>query len=121
MEATISPEKLLRDPPTNYRRWWNNSWYVVEEGGQRRAGDWTAADEKRLRALVDHAHRLGYWIRFYTLNGYAPADNRGWDDNYNFGSRAAVEARWQAAIEAGVDLIATDQYEDLAAFMKRDR
>jgi hypothetical protein len=62
---------------------------------------------------------MGYWIRFYTLDGFAPAENRGWDANYNFGSRAAVEQRWRAAIAAGVDLIATDQYEDLAAFMRR--
>jgi hypothetical protein len=117
LQATLAPKELLPDPPSNYRRWWNNSWYAVEEGGQRRAGEWTPADDKRLRALVDHAHALGYWIRFYTLNGYAPAENRGWDDNYNFGSRAAVQARWQAAIAAGVNLIATDQYEDLAAFL----
>ena len=53
---------------------------------------------ERLRALVDHAHKMGYWIRFYTLNGYAPAENRGWDDNYNFGSRAAVSARLSARL-----------------------
>src|SRR5262249_7660345 len=118
LQVTAPPEKLLPDPPTNYRRWWNNSWYVVEEGGQRRAGKWTPADDQRLRALVDHAHRSGYWIRFYTLDGFIPAQSRGWDNNYNFGSRAAVEARWQAAIAAGVDLIATDQYEDLAALLR---
>ena len=119
LAATIPPQKLLPDPPTNYRRWWNNSWYVVEEGGQRRGGEWTPANEQRLRALVDHAHRMGYWIRFYTLDGFTPAENRGWDNNYNFGSHAAVEARWRAAIAAGVNLIATDQYEDLAALMRR--
>jgi hypothetical protein len=119
MLATVPPQKLLPDPPTNYRRWWNNSWYVVEEGGQRRAGDWTPAVEERLRALVDHARRMGYWIRFYTLDGFTPADNHGWDDNYNFGSRAAVEARWRAAVAAGVNLIATDQYEDLATFIRK--
>ena len=27
---------------TNYRRWWNAPWSVVEDGGQRNAGDWTA-------------------------------------------------------------------------------
>lgn len=32
--ATLPPEKLLSAPPTNYRRWWNNSWFVVREGGQ---------------------------------------------------------------------------------------
>ena len=94
----------------------------MEEGGQRlAAGEWTTADDRRLRALVDHAHKLGYWIRFYTLDGFTPAENRGWDDNYNFGSRAAVEARWEAAIAAGVNLIATDQYEDLAAFVQANQ
>src|SRR5207302_10811541 len=24
--ATLPPEELLTAPPTNYRRWWNNSW-----------------------------------------------------------------------------------------------
>ncbi|PWT89272.1 MAG: hypothetical protein C5B56_07395 [Proteobacteria bacterium] len=111
--ATLPPEKLLVDPPTTYRRWWNNSWHEVEEGGQRRAGDWTPADDRRLHALVDHAHRLGYWIRFYTLDGFAPEESKGWDQSYNFGTRDAVMLRWKAALAAGVNLIATDQYEAL--------
>ncbi len=119
LAATLPPARLLREKPTNYRRWWNNSWYEVEEGGQNHAGDWTAADARRLRSLVDHAHHLGYWIRFYTLDGFSQADNHGWDNGYNFGSRAAVALRWKAALDAGVNLIATDQYEDLAAFMLR--
>ena len=90
----------------------------MEEGGQNKAGDWTSAADRRLRALVDHAHSLGYWIRFYTLDGFPPAESMGWDAGYNFGSRAAVLARWKAALAAGVDFIATDQYEDLAAVMK---
>src|SRR5207249_8815055 len=32
LAATLSPLELLASPPTNYRRWWNNSWHVVEEG-----------------------------------------------------------------------------------------
>lgn len=115
--ATADPAKLLSEPPTNYRRWWNSSWYVVEEGGQRRAGEWTEADDRRLRAIVDHAHKLGYWIRFYTLDGFTAAESQGWDENYNFGSHKAVEARWKAVMEAGVNLAATDQYEAFAAFM----
>jgi hypothetical protein len=116
--ATTLPEALLAEKPTNYRRWWNNSWWEVEEGGQHRAGDWTQADDQRLRALVDHAHRLGFWIRFYTLDGFNAAENRGWDDGYNFGSPEAAAERWRATVGAGVDLIATDQYEDLARYMK---
>ena len=115
--ATLLPASLLSEKPTNYRRWWNNSWWEVEEGGQQNAGEWTARDDQRLRALVDHAHRLGFWIRFYTLDGFTPSENRGWDEGYNFGTRDAALVRWKAALQAGVDLIATDQYEDLAAAM----
>jgi hypothetical protein len=118
--ATLAPEKLLNESPTNYRRWWNNSWYVVEEGGETGAGRWTRADDARLRSLVNHAHGLGYWIRFYTLDGFAPEADQGWGMDYNFGSIDAVRLRWKAALDAGVNLIATDQYEMLADFMKRE-
>jgi len=118
LAATLPPETLLAQPPTNYRRWWNNSWWEVEEGGQTKAGEWTAAKQERLQALVDRAHSLGYWIRFYTLDGFRSSEDRGWDAGYNFGSRHAVLIRWRAALKAGVDFIATDQYEDLAAVMK---
>src|SRR5580704_16077837 len=55
LAATFPPERLLVDPPSNYRRWWNNPWGEVEVGGQTKAGDWTPASDARLRALVDHA------------------------------------------------------------------
>ena len=100
---------------TNYRRWWNNSWAVVEEGGQQNSEDWTPTDAERLRSLVTTAHSKDLWIRFYTLNGHRESDSRGWTKSYNFGSLEQARLRWQAAIEAGVDFIATDQYEDLAA------
>jgi len=116
--ATLPPEQLLPAPPTNYRRWWNNSWYTVEQGGQHEAGDWTPRDDRRLRALVDHAHKLGYWIRFYTLDGFGDGEDKGWGDTYNFGTHEAVTARWKAAIAAGVNLIASDQYEELAQVMR---
>jgi hypothetical protein len=120
LAATLPPEQLLVDRPTNYRRWWNNSWAEVEEGGQTKAGAWTQAAAERLRALVQRAHSLGYWIRFYTLDGFAPSDDRGWGEGYNFGSRERAAARWKAALDAGVNLIATDQYEDLAVFMREN-
>jgi hypothetical protein len=113
----LPAETLLTEAPTNYRRWWNNSWYEVEEGGQPHAGAWTPADAARLRALVDHAHQLGYWIRFYTLDGFSNGKAHGWFDSYNFGSLQAARVRWRASIDAGVNLIASDQYEDLAQTM----
>ncbi len=119
--VATSPERLLTERPTNYRRWWNNSWALVEEGGQAKAGEWTSEDNKRLKALVDHAHGQGFWIRFYTLDGFTQEENQGWDKGYNFGSRAAVEARWKAAIDAGVDLVAVDQYELFAEFLRKNR
>ncbi len=121
LAVTAAPETLLAERPTTYRRWWNNGWGIVEEGGQQHAGDWTEADAARLKALVDHAHRLGFWIRFYTLDGFTPAEDKGWGASYNFGARRAAELRWKAALDAGVDLVATDQYEDLAAFMKKEK
>jgi hypothetical protein len=115
----LSPEEVVPTRVTNYRRWANYPWAVVERGGQQKAEGWTAADRARLKALVDRAHSLGLWIRFYTLDGFLPADNKGWTESYNFGNEAAARARWQAAIDAGVDFVATDQYELFAATLKQ--
>jgi hypothetical protein len=121
LAATLPPDHLLTERPTNYRRWWNNSWYEVEEGGQPRAGDWTATDDARLRALVDYAHKQGFWIRFYTLDGFNSqvGEEKGWFKGYNFGSEDAARIRWKAAVDAGVNMIASDQYEDLSAVVPK--
>ena len=100
--------------PRSYRRWVNLSWAAAEGERQPAAGPWTSAKRQRLDQLVTAAHGAGWWIRFYTLNGHAADDSRGWTPDYNFGSLGAVRERWRAAIDATVDLIATDQYEDLA-------
>lgn len=106
------PESMIDLPADNFHRWWNNSWHVIEAGGATRAGEWEPAEAERLRALVDHAHELGYFIRFYTINGHAKADGAlfGYGGGYNTGSIEAAHIRWKAQLEAGVDLIATDQY-----------
>ncbi len=114
--AGMAPDALMATPASNYRRWVNFPWHAVEAGGQPNAGAWTPADRARLDALVTRAHEQGLWIRFYTLNGHPPADadTQGWSKGYNFGSLEAARLRWRAAREAGVDFIATDQYEDFA-------
>ena len=83
--AGLSPAELIASGATNYRRWVNFPWAVVERGGQAEAGAWTPADAARLAALSALAHSRGLWIRFYTLNGHAAADDRGWTASYNFG------------------------------------
>jgi hypothetical protein len=109
-------------PRTNYHRWWNNPWSVVELGGQRQAGAWTPADEKRLDDLVHASHQAGLWIRFYTLNGHDPQDESGgWSAGYNFGSEDAARLRWNAAIRAGVDFVAVDQYERFGETLRAAR
>ncbi len=106
---------------TNYRRWSNNPWSVVEPEGQNNAGEWTAADADRLRLRVRTAHDAGLWIRFYTLNGHSPeqGERLGWSPGYNFTSLDAARVRWRAAIAEGVDFVATDQYEDYAQVSSR--
>ena len=116
--ARLPVGSLVPTGATNYRRWTNHSWAVIEEGGQPRAGEWTKAEERRLRALVTRAHEQGLWIRFYTLNGHDPAQGRGWTPGYNFGSRQAAEPRWRASIAAGVDFLATDQYDEFGQTLR---
>ena len=122
-DPMAAPEVLESSRATNYRRWWNNPWAVVEQGGQQRAGDWTPADDQRLRAMVEHAHQNGLWIRFYTLDGATEKEEscNGWFSSYNFGSLAAAQERWRAAQQAGVDYIASDQYELLGAMLHKTR
>jgi hypothetical protein len=102
----------------NYARWVNFPWSVIEVGGQATAGAWVPADSIRLHAFVRRAHAQGFWIRFYTLDGFADAEDRGFTAAYNFGSRAAAAARWRAAVATGVDFVATDQYADFIALRR---
>lgn len=122
-DPSASPERLEEEPATNYRRWWNNSWEVVEQGGPEHGGTWTAAEDRRLRALVTHAHANHLWIRFYTLDGAATPElsASGWFRAYNFGSLQAAQERWRAAYRAGADYIASDQYEQLSSFLKEQK
>ncbi len=119
-DAMAAADVLEPEPADNYRRWWNNPWKVVEAGGQNKAGNWTAADESRLRELVAHAHAHHLWIRFYTLDGATTPElsSFGWFRGYNFGSLEAAKVRWRAAYLAGVDYVASDQYEALSRYLE---
>ena len=92
--APCSPARLAA---TNYLRWSNNPWSVVEPEGQNKAGEWNDADKNRLRSAVTAAHQAGLWIRFYTLNGHPTADSErlGLTPGYNFGSLEAARIRWR--------------------------
>ena len=117
------PEVLAPEKASNYRRWWNNPWRVVEASGQEHSGDWTPEKMRRLEALVEHAHANGLWIRFYTLDGATEQELscHGWFRGYDFGSLAAARTRWRAAIAAHVDYIASDQYELLGQEVRADQ
>jgi len=116
-----TPEVLIPRRAANYQRWVNFAWNVVELGGQQKAGQWTADDARRLRSIVSRAHEAGLWVRFYTLNGHPSGQGQGWTESYNFGSLAAAGQRLKAAIDAGVEFIATDQYEELGKLLDDSR
>jgi hypothetical protein len=122
-DPAAAPERLEPNSADNYHRWWNNSWHVVEPEGQPKAAEWTPEKDIRLKSLVRHAHANNLWIRFYTLDGATKAELscNGWFRGYNFGSKDAVKKRWAAAAKAGADYIASDQYEDLGAYLKSER
>ena len=90
----------------------------MEKGGESKAGDWTKASEAKMKKFVDIGHRLGYFVSFFCLDGYTPAEDQGWDKSYNFGSKEKVMPRWQALARAHVDFISTDQVEDVAKIIK---
>lgn len=119
-DPMAAPDVIEPEKATNYRRWWNNPWGVVEKGGQQHAGAWTPEDDARLRDLTRHARGNHLWIRFYTLDGATEKEEsaNGWFKSYNFGTLTAAETRWRAAQQAGVDYIASDQYELLGAFLQ---
>ncbi len=67
---------------------------------------------------MDYGHSLGYLVGFYAINGWTEQENQGWTAEFNFGTARAALLRWNAAIKAHADFIATDQYEDLAKVIR---
>jgi hypothetical protein len=119
--STLAPAQLISQKADNYHRWFGVNWVFVEKGGEAPASDWTAGSAQRLKQFVDRAHNMGYFIALYCLDGYTEAENKGWDKDYNFGSKEKVMPRWKAAAAARADFVVTDQVEDLASAMKHSR
>jgi hypothetical protein len=113
--------KIEMENATNYRRWWNNSWTVIEPEGQPHVTAWTAEKNARLKSFVAQAHARGLWIRFYTLDGASKAeqDANGWFEGYNFPSLDDARLRWIDCIRDGVDYLASDQYELVSALARK--
>jgi hypothetical protein len=119
--ATLSPEQIITEKASTYRRWLGADWAIIEKGGQQRSGDWNSEKDARLKALVKYGHKMGYFVSLYCLDGYTADENQGWDKDYNFGSKDKVITRWQAAIRAKADFISTDQYEDLSKMISQTK
>jgi hypothetical protein len=88
------------DQATAFYRVFNFDWKHVEpDPDARKQGPMPPEARARLQALAELAHQKGYWLRAWTLNAST------------FGGREGLLERWQAAREAGVEMLATDQYE----------
>lgn len=103
--ATYIPE-----PSTAYLRFLAFHWGAVERGGPAAAGDWTPAEAERISALATLAHRRGFRVRLYSLNGHTGAIG----GSYRFADDEAARIRWTAAAEAGIDWVAGDEYREMA-------
>jgi hypothetical protein len=101
-------------PSTAFHRFLAFHWSHVERGGPPRAGDWTPDEAARLEALVALAHRQGFRVRFYTLNGHT--GDLG--SSYRFVSDGDALSRWRAAAHAGADWVASDEYAEIVAALK---
>jgi hypothetical protein len=114
--STIVPKKA-----DDYRRWWGIDWAYIEKGGETRAGEWSQAKADRLKKYVDYGHSQGYFVGVFSISGWTPEQNQGWDKDYNFGTREAASLRWKGAIAAHADFISTDHYEELASAVHSGR
>lgn len=103
-------KSYIPEPSTPYHRFLAFHWGAVERGGPALSGEWTPAEADRLHALTTLAHRQGFQIRLYSLNGHTGPLLGG----YRFADDEAARVRWSAAADAGVDWIAGDEYREMA-------
>jgi hypothetical protein len=97
----------ITEPATAFYRIFNFEWKHIEGVPNNKAGDFTASKRARLNALAAAAHSKGYWLRTWNLN----ATNLDWGEAHCFGTKGALFTRWRAAQQAGIEMIATDEYE----------
>jgi len=112
--------KIETEKASNYRRWWNNPWTVIEPEGQPNARSWTPQKHERLSSFVNQAHARGLWIRFYTLDSATKdeQDANGWFAGYAFPSLEDARLRWIDCIRDRVDYLASDNYELVSALVR---
>jgi hypothetical protein len=96
-------------PSTAYHRFLAFPWGAIEQGGPASAREWTRAEADRLSALIALAHRQGFRVRLYSLNGHSGTPGSG----YRFADDEAARIRWVAAAAAGVDWVAGDEYREM--------
>ena len=102
---------------TAYHRFLAFHWGAIERGGPASAGEWTAAEMDRLSGLMALAHRRGFRVRFYCLNGHSGIPG----GNYRFADDDAARVRWLAAAAAGVDWVAGDEYKEMVDALRAIR
>jgi len=119
-QAKMKLEDLIKEPASNYHRWWAQTHWdlMVEQSRMKDAGQWTPEKEARLKALVNYAHKMGYFVGVWCLDGFEPGKGLGWGEGNNLGSLQAVTIRWKAAVKAGTDFVTSDQYEEAAKVIK---
>jgi glycerophosphoryl diester phosphodiesterase len=101
-------------PASTYHRFLTFHWANIERGGPPGAGDFTAVEGARLKALMAHAHKLGYRVRFYCLDGRLTRAGLG----YHFVDLDAAIIRWRVAAESGVDWVATDDNAEIVQALR---
>jgi hypothetical protein len=102
---------------TAYLRFLAFHWGAIERGGPASAGEWTRAEMDRLSTLIALAHRRGFRVRLYSLNGHSGPPG----SSYRFADDDTARVRWLAAAAAGVDWVAGDEYKEMVDALRAVR
>ncbi len=89
-------------------------WSAVEKGGPAVARRLERGRRRAAHRGSSASPTQGFRTRFYCLNGHTGTLLSG----YQFPSDEAARIRWRAAVVAGVDWVATDEYPAIAEVLK---